>query len=331
MDEIKKILERFPRKKVLVIGDVMLDKYSFGQVRRISPEAPIPVLFLEKEEYKPGGAANVALNVSQLSPESEIFLFGFIGNDLYGQELKKILEEKNIQCFFKQNSLTIVKERVIGWTSGQKQHIIRIDREENSKKSFEEYLSQIIDIAKSADIIIVSDYAKGAITYDLMSYLHPYKNKIIIDPKPTNKDFKAIYKNALLLTPSRDEAIAMSGHHEIDDAGYFLRKELDATILITLGKEGMKLFQYGNPHDEKIHIQTVPEESFEETGAGDTAISAIALTLAVLKDTSIKSFEQAARIGNFAAGITVKKIGAYAPTLQELQKKIYEYENKNPQ
>lgn len=325
MSDLLTLVNNFPRKKVLVIGDVMLDKYSFGRVKRISPEAPVPVLFLEKEEYKAGGAANVALNVANLSPESEVHLWGFTGEDFNGEILKKILEDRKVICHFKTNSLTCVKERVIGWTSGQKQHIIRIDKEETSNKLFEEKISEILDLAKQVDIIIISDYAKGVITYDLMSYLHPFKHKILIDPKPSNKDFKAIYKNAFLITPSRDEAVMMSGYSEIDEAGYFLRKEFDANIMITIGKDGMKLFptfkENGEPID-KIYIKTVPEESFEETGAGDTAIAALALALSTQKEKSILLLENAAKIANIAAGITVKHIGSYAPQYSELKEKI---------
>ncbi|MBS3093102.1 hypothetical protein J4456_00805 [Candidatus Pacearchaeota archaeon] len=324
-EELLTIVNNFPRKKVLVIGDVMLDKYSFGRVKRISPEAPVPVLLLEKEEYKAGGAANVALNVANLSPQSEVHLFGFTGEDFYGEILKKLLEEKKITCHFKTNSLTCVKERVIGWTSGQKQHILRIDKEEISKKIFDDKIQEILDLAKSADIIIVSDYAKGVITYDLMSYLHPFKHKIFIDPKPSNKDFKAIYKNAFLITPSRDEAVLMSGYSEVDEAGYFLRKEFDANIMITIGKDGMKLFPTFKENKEsldKIYIKTIPEESFEETGAGDTAIATLALALSTQKEKSLSLFKNSAKIANMAAGITVKHIGSYAPTFIELQEKI---------
>lgn len=315
MEMLKEILNTFHGKKILVIGDIILDKYVYGSVNRVSPEAPIPVLNVEKEFYKPGGAANVALNVKNLSPNGEVYIFGFVGNDIYGEELKKLLEG-NINCYFEKSGSTIIKERVIGRSSGQKQHIVRIDREEIFPKNFES-LDNILQKAEIADKIIVSDYAKGSITQNLMNSLSPYNKKIIIDPKPTNKDFKTLYKNAFLMTPSRDEALRMSKCDNIDDAGYSLRKDFNSNILITLGKDGMKLFPVNNSNF--TDIKTTSEESFDETGAGDTAIAIIALAL---YDNSISSIVNAAKLGNYAAGITIRNIGTYAPSFKELEEKI---------
>ena len=151
-----------------------------------------------------------------------------------------------------------------------------------------------------------------------MDNLNHYKEKIIIDPRPTNKDFNVLYKNAFLMTPNKDEAFKMSGDYDIDKAGYKLRDYFNSNILITLGKEGMKLFSI---EGKEVYIETIPEESFEETGAGDTAIAAIALALAGT-DNSLDSLINAAKIGNLAAGITVRYMGTYAPTLNELKEKI---------
>lgn len=315
MKGLREVLNSFHEKKILVIGDVILDKYIYGTVYRISPEAPVPLINVEKEIYKPGGAGNVALNLANLSQESEINLFGFVGNDIYGNELRKILEDNRVNCYFEKNNSTILKERIIGKSSGQQQHLLRVDREEISQKKFRN-IDNILQIAEKSDNIIISDYAKGAITSNLMNVLNPYKEKIIVDPKPTNKDFKTIYKDVFLMTPSRNEAIVMSKCDDIEEAGYLLRKEFNSNILITLGKDGMKLF----PVNEKmVDVKTIPEESFEETGAGDTAIAAITLAL---YDKSIESIESAAKIGNLAAGITVKHIGTYAPSFKELEEKI---------
>ena len=317
MKNLVNVLETFYEKKVLVIGDVMLDKYTFGNVQRISPEAPVPVIMVEREEYKPGGAGNVALNVANLSPKGEVYLFGFIGKDDNGYKLERILEERGIKCYFEENNQTIMKERVIGRSYGQQQHIVRIDREENSPKKFSS-IEEILKIAEKVDKIIISDYAKGAITKELMGSLNSYKGKMIIDPRPTNKDFNEIYKNAFLITPNKNEAFKMSGVYDVDNAGEKLRKKFDSNILITLGKDGMKLFTINN---EKVEIKTIPEESFEETGAGDTAIATVALALCSL-DNSLESLINAAKLGNYAAGITVKNIGTYAPTLDELRNKL---------
>ncbi len=325
MENLKEILNNFHKKNILVIGDVMLDKYIYGSVKRVSPEAPVPLLNVEKEIYKPGGAGNVALNLSNLAQEGNTYLFSFLGDDIYGDILKNILENNSVSCYFEKTGSTIMKERIIGKSSGQQQHLLRIDREEIFEKKFSS-LENILEIAEISDKIIISDYAKGAITPVLMNALKSYNKKIIIDPKPTNKDFKIIYKNIFLMTPSRDEALKMSKSDNIDDAGYFLRRELNSNILITLGKDGMELFPVnGDP----IKIQTIPEESFEETGAGDTAIAAIALALSSSND-SLDSLINAAKIGNLAAGITIKQIGTYAPSFGELKEKILSLEkNKN--
>jgi len=316
-EELLKILREFPKKKILVVGDVMLDKYIYGDVLRISPEAPVPVLKVKEEYYKAGGAGNVAVNVVNLS-SVETSLFGFAGNDIWAEDLKKVLKEKKIRYYLETNTSTILKERVIGHSSGQQQHIVRVDREEVYPKIFKEVKQTLLESAERADIILISDYAKGAVTLDLMNLLSDYRSKIVIDPKPDNKDFKTIYGRVLLITPNKSEALRMSGCSDIYKAGSKLRDEFNSNILITLGKGGMIFFPAtGNP----IDIKTVPEESFEETGAGDTAIATISLSLAVDK-SSIQAFENAAQLGNLAAGITVKKFGVYAPKFTELEKKL---------
>lgn len=316
-EELLKILREFPKKRILVIGDIMLDKYIYGDVDRISPEAPVPVLKVKEEYYRPGGAGNVAVNIANLS-SSESSLFGFVGKDIWAEDLKKILEEKNIKHHFEANTSTILKERIIGHSSGQQQHIVRVDREETNPKKFNEIKQILLESAERADIILISDYAKGAVTLDLMDLLSDYKEKIIIDPKPDNKDFKTIYGGVLLITPNKSEALKMSGCLDIYEAGFKLRREFNSNILITLGKQGMILFPCSG---EKVDIKTTPEESFEETGAGDTAIATISLALSVDK-SSIQAFENAAKLGNLAAGITVKKFGVYAPQFTELEKKL---------
>jgi rfaE bifunctional protein kinase chain/domain len=317
--ELKEILSNFKNKEILVIGDIMLDKYTVGTVKRISPEAPVPVLNVEKEYFRAGGAGNVALNVSNLSPENKIHFFSFLGNDIWAEKLEGILNLNNLSCYFEKTEYdTIIKERIMGRSSGPEQHIIRIDREENSKKIFQSKLEKLSEIAEKSDIIIVSDYAKGTITSELMKVLEPYKSKIVIDPKPTNKNFEEIYKNSYIITPSRAEAFVMAGTDDVDEAGKILREKLNSNILITLGKKGMKLFAVDG---ESEYIETIPEDSFEETGAGDTAISALALALSSKKD-SIPDILNAAKLGNYAAGITIKKIGAYAPNFNELEDKI---------
>ena len=152
MKNLLDVLNNFYNKNILVIGDVILDKYTIGRVKRISPEAPVPVLSVEEEFYKPGGAANVALNVVNLSTKGEIYLFSFVGEDFYGNELKKILSNNRINYYFEKSDTTIMKERVIGRSSGQKQHIVRIDREEISEKKFKD-IDNLLQAAEKADKI----------------------------------------------------------------------------------------------------------------------------------------------------------------------------------
>jgi len=317
--ELMNILNTFPNKKILIIGDVILDKYTEGIVERVSPEAPVPVLRVNKEGYIPGGAGNAAANAKSLS--AEVHLFGFIGHDSNGEELKKILESRGINCYFEKNSLTIMKERIIGKSSGQQQQMVRIDREEISDKFFSSSINKLLELAEKSDRIIISDYAKGSITPELMNHLANYKSKIILDPKPANKNFKSIYKNVFLMTPNRKEAFEMSGYDNVREAGEHLRKEFNSNILITLGKDGMVLFPI---EEQPIHIKTTPQESFEETGAGDTAIASLTLSL---YDNSTQSIVSAAKLANYAAGITIKHLGNYCPTIEELRQEILKNEN----
>lgn len=315
MNKLLTVLDQFSKKKILVVGDVMLDKYTIGSVSRISPEAPVPVLTVEKEEYKPGGAANVAINVSSLS-NSKVVLFGFVGEDPGGFILKKVLEKRHIQCYFESNSHTIIKERIMGKSSGQQQQMVRIDREKLNKKYFQNYSNQLIKLAKKADKIILSDYGKGTVTLSLMNLLKNYKDKIILDPKPSNKDHKIIYKDVFLMTPNRKEALEMSGCKDIIEAGKVLREEFNSNILITVGKEGAILFPL---RGEISSIETIPRESFEETGAGDTSIATLSLAIT---DNSIDSLIKASKIANYASGITINHIGAYSPTFDELKSSL---------
>jgi len=311
--ELQGIIDQFLNKKILIIGDVMLDKYTIGHVSRINPEAPVPVLAVEKEIYKPGGAGNVALNVRNLSGNENVYLFGFVGEDPNGRELKRILENKGIKCYFEKNSTTIMKERIIGRSSGQEQQMVRVDREEIADKKIMGYINKLLEIAAEVDKIIISDYGKGAITIDLINYLIPYKNKIIIDPKPSNKSFREIYKDVFLITPNKKEALEMSGCDNIKDAGYFLKNEFKSNILITMGKDGILFFPI---EKDLVHIPTNPKESFEETGAGDTTIAALALAI---KDNTPNSIINAAKLANYAAGITIEHMGTYSPSLEELK------------
>ena len=320
MEELLKILDGFPKKKILIIGDIMLDKYTEGKIERISPEAPVPVLSVYNQSYKIGGAGNVALNAANLSPGGEIHFSGFIGLDKEADHLTRLLEEKKIKTYFEKKSSTIVKERFIGKSSGHTQHLIRVDKEDTSPKILSSEIKAVLNnISQEADIIIISDYAKGAITNDLLNSLSSYKNKIIVDPKPKNPEYKSSYKGVYLITPNRKEAFEMTGLIDIYEAGKKLTEDFNSNILIKLGGDGSIIFPIsGDP----IKIPTINEVNFEETGAGDTTMAALALSLSVNK-----SLQHAARISNYASRITIKNIGTYAPTLDELRNFILNEKN----
>lgn len=306
MNNLKKILDNFKQKKITVIGDVMLDKTVIGDVSRISPEAPAPVIKVKEEFYTPGGAANVAANVSSLG--GNVSLFGFVGKDNNAKILSEILFDKKIRFFLNENSKTTMKERIM--LRRNYQHS-RLDYEETSSKKFSPENKDIMKREiNNSDIILISDYAKGVITEDLMNFLNSTGKKIIIDPKPKNL---FLYTNSFLITPNEEEALEMSKKDNVHDAGKYLKETLNSNILITRGEKGMSFFS-GN----EIEIPTVAKEVYDVTGAGDTVIAALSLSLA-----SGASFEEAIIIANHAAGIAVQRAGTYQVKLSELEKEIY--------
>lgn len=322
MENLIKIINRFKGKKVIVIGDVMLDKYIWGSVSRISPEAPVQVVEVEKESSAPGGAANVANNIAALGAKT--VMVGIVGNDEAREDLVNELEKRGIDTsglIIDNSRMTIKKVRVFG----KSQQLLRFDYE---KKGYvnRETENDLVDFVKKhidgVDAIIVSDYAKGVITSVLMDKLKElcrHGNKIIVvDPKPKNAD---LYTGVTLVTPNHAEAHSMAGVGEaentkkdIEDLGKRLIKKLDCSILITRGENGMSLFE---KNGNVSHIPTFAKEVYDIIGAGDTSVAAIALAL-----VSGASFEEAAIIANYAAGITVGKIGTSTVSTDELRESI---------
>ena len=300
MKNIEKILQRFKDKKILVIGDLILDIFLEGEVNRINPEAPVPIVELKKESFNLGGSGNVASNISSLGGKT--FLFGFTGKDEKAEILKDLMTKSKMDFFLGENSLTSQKTRVIG----RDQQLLRFDKEETSKKFFSEILKQkLLQKAEESDMIIISDYAKGVITSDLLRYLFKFSNKIIVDPKPSNKE---LYKGVFLITPNEKESFEMTNSKDFKTAGESLRKELGSNVLITRGERGMALFS-----DSNLEVPTYAKEVYDVTGAGDTVIAALALSLA-----SGASLEEAAIIANHAAGIAVARKGTYSVKFSEL-------------
>jgi len=306
-NELLNTLENFKEKNILIIGDIMLDKYIFGKVDRISPEAPVQVVEVKKENYLPGGAANVANNIAALNANA--FMVGIVGNDNEANILLEELNKRNI------NTSGIVKDAQKPTTQkvrilGQKQQLLRIDYEKKdyiNKEAENNILNFIKTQINNTDAIIISDYAKGVITQDLIKEIKDIaKEKIIIvDPKPKHKDF---YKGTTLITPNLKEAKEMTEKEED------LIKELDSPILITKGEKGMSLYE----KDGNItNIPTKAKEVYDVSGAGDTVVATLALALS--SNTTLK---QAAILANHAAGITVGKVGTSTVTIEEIKKNI---------
>lgn len=313
---LKEILKIFENKKIVVIGDLILDKYIFGEVDRISPEAPVPIVRVLKEKYVSGGAANVAANISTLMGKP--FLFGIVGNDQYKDILLQNIKDMNIPTsgiFTDSNKTTTRKTRVIGLN----QQLLRIDHENTDyieshlEEKFILKLKEINDLSA----IVVSDYAKGTITKQLMSQLINFSKEndvlLIIDPKPKHKDW---YTGSTLITPNKKEAQEMSGiviesEDDFIKAGKELVNRFDSNVIITAGADGMYIFEKSK---EPQNIQTVAKEVYDVSGAGDTVIATLALAL-----SSDATLSDAAILANQAAGIKVGKSGTQPVYLNEIQ------------
>jgi rfaE bifunctional protein kinase chain/domain len=297
--ELLNILNKFKDQRILVIGDLILDKYIEGNVKRISPEAPVMIVNKKSENCILGGAANVAANITSLSGEA--ILKGFIGKDKEGEKIITLAKKRKIKFIPEYNSKTTKKTRI----TSENQQLLRIDDEDISPKFFNfETIKQEIE---KADLVVISDYGKGVITSDLMKLLE--NKKTIVDPKPKNK---SLYSNVFLLTPNTKEALEMSGCTDVYETGEKLKKELSSNIIITRGKEGMSVFNNGVKN-----IPTYAKEVYDVTGAGDTVIATIGLALA-----SGANLNQAAIIANYAAGIVVAKYGTSKVNFLELKNQI---------
>ncbi len=308
MQNIKELNEKFSKVKVLIIGDVMLDRYWWGSVSRISPEAPVPVVKLDKTSVAAGGAANVAANVVGLGAET--FLVGIVGDDAEAEVLKKILDESKISPKYLiplKNHQTTVKTRIVAHS----QHVVRLDQENTNpinEANTEKVYKLIEKLVEKADVVIISDYAKGMLSENLLSRLitklNYNKKKILVDPK--GKDYTK-YKGVTILTPNKKEAVEAGKLEDnekdlIKKAGTFLLKSISTeAILITQGEKGMTLFQ---SNGQDFNFDALARKVYDVTGAGDTVIA----TLAVAIGAGLNYFE-AAKLANIAAGLVVEQIG----------------------
>lgn len=323
-EKLIQLVNNFKGKKALIVGDVMLDKYIVGSVSRISPEAPVQIVSVNKENYVPGGAANVASNIAALGGKAKVI--GIIGNDIAAELLKNELKKRNIQPSFvvSKDKPTIQKIRVIGHS----QQLLRIDYEipEVLNKEIEDkVIRQIEEKSKDVNVIVVSDYAKGIITKNIMKKIiglcKEKKIPVMVDPKPVNKD---LYKGVTLITPNHKEANQMCGcaDEKNDESliivGTRLAKELEASVLITRGEKGMSLFEMKNRKIGMIyHMPTKAREVYDVTGAGDTVIGTLSIALA-----SGASIKEAMILANHAAGIVVAKVGTATCSAEELKNKL---------
>ncbi len=314
-----KILEQFKSRGILVIGDIMLDKYIWGEVSRISPEAPVQVVNVIKETYAPGGASNVASNAAALG--SRAFMCGIAGNDEAKNVLLDELKARGINTegiFIDKDKPTIQKIRVMG----RSQQLLRVDYEkkEHVHKDIEQKIIKFLEKAiAETDAVVISDYAKGTITPEICSRLintaKSMGKPVIVDPKPKHRD---LYANCTLITPNSAEASEMAGIEDGDEdvlgTGQKLLKYLNADVLITRGEQGMSLFEKSG---EVTNIPANAREVYSIIGAGDTVVAAIALAL-----SSGATLKEAAVLANISAGIKVGKIGTASVSIDEIKNGI---------
>ncbi|HOJ92397.1 MAG TPA: D-glycero-beta-D-manno-heptose-7-phosphate kinase [Dictyoglomaceae bacterium] len=307
------IINSWQRKRLAILGDVMLDEYIIGNVERISPEAPVPIVEMKEERYTLGGAANVANNIKTLGGEP--FLFGVIGEDREGEKILEILKEKDIHSTLIKDKKrpTTLKTRILALG----QQIVRIDKEQRDfiSSEIEEFLfKQIRENVDDTDLFILSDYAKGVLTPSLTQNIINLAKKsgkeIIVDPK--GQDYSK-YRGASFITPNEKEAKTATNineNFEIYSCGEKLLKIIEGKgVLITRGEKGMFLYQ----PDLRIFIPALRTQVRDITGAGDTVVSAFSLAL-----ISGANPLEAALIANFAAGCVVRKLGSSTLTVSEL-------------
>jgi D-beta-D-heptose 7-phosphate kinase / D-beta-D-heptose 1-phosphate adenosyltransferase len=322
---MKDVLSRFmsnsemidKNKKILVIGDVMLDRYYEGTVERISPEAPVPILRVSNDFDRPGGAANVAINIARLGLQAT--LLGYVGADSAAEDLAAAVRAAGIdfQPITSQASPTILKLRALS----QKQQIIRIDFEDSFRDEDHVRLLQRLEaIVETFDAIILSDYAKGTLesSAEIIEICAKKSKPVFVDPKGT--DFSR-YTGATVITPNLPEFVSVTGKHvdeqEFEDAAQKLRQDLQLMhILVTRGEDGMSLFSKGGA---AFSIPADAREVYDVTGAGDTVIATLAAAFA-----SGTTIEQAVVLSNIAAGLVVARTGTSAVTAEEVMKRLKE-------
>jgi rfaE bifunctional protein kinase chain/domain len=313
---IKFLQQDLAQNKVLVVGDVMLDRYWFGNVDRISPEAPVPIAKISKIEDRPGGAANVARNIASLG--GNVTLLSVVGEDEPALVLEKLLVTEQVNTVFKKDSTisTIVKLRVIA----KNQQLIRIDFEEKpSHEILAEVLDNFAEIIDQYQVVILSDYGKGGLSHTskMIEIAKAHNKLVLVDPK--GSDYSK-YQNATMITPNRSEMRDATGswsnEQELLNKATELKQQLNLDyLLVTRSEEGMTLFA-----DQAYNYPTFAQEVFDVSGAGDTVIGTLGLMLA-----NNASIREAVEVANFAAGIVVAKLGTATVKKEELIKHLTQH------
>lgn len=336
MKNLKSIIQKFNKARVLVVGDLILDEYIWGTVDRISPEAPVPVVWADKRTNVPGGAANVANNIRSL--DGKVSLLGVVGSDENGRTLVGELKNRGVDTkgiFIEPHRPTTVKTRIL---AGHQQ-VVRVDWEHRHALNNElnnKIARFIRKHISDYDAVIIEDYGKGVINKELLEELAPLarKHKKIVNVDPKEEHFQ-YYSNVTSITPNRKElenAVRnlkikdMTNTFKVNTDKLFTDKDIDLaalqvlkylgldSMLVTLGEQGMKLFEKGGRVE---HIPTVAQEVFDVSGAGDTVIGAFTLALCA-GATKL----EAAHIANYAAGIVVGKVGTATTDRLELLERI---------
>ena len=313
---LRRLVASFDRATVLVAGDLMVDRYYAGRVRRISPEAPVPVVEVTQEILRCGGAANVARNIRSLGAAVEVC--GVVGDDPEGAWLRGELERCGIGVagiVLDSGRPTILKSRVVA----HHQQVVRFDREAPGPHAaaVQRRLADALAVAwEGADAVVVSDYGKGVVGRPLMEHLRALARRVravpvVVDPKSPRFE---LYRGAAIVTPNLAEALAAAGAAgggDVTRAGAALARRVRGTaVLITRGEQGMSLFETGRA---PLHIPTDAREVYDVTGAGDTVVSVLALALA-----RGAKLPDAARLANLAAGIVVGEFGTVPVTRAQL-------------
>ncbi|PIT99665.1 MAG: D-glycero-beta-D-manno-heptose-7-phosphate kinase [Bdellovibrionales bacterium CG10_big_fil_rev_8_21_14_0_10_45_34] len=305
-------LSEIQNKKVLIVGDVGLDEYAFGAVKRISPEAPVPVLEVESEETRLGLATNVAQNIHELG--SEVILVSVIGKDETANRLGKLIQEKGISTEHLVRDLTRPTTRKLRVMAGH-HHLVRVDYEQRRPLDSDVLallLKNVETTIKNVDAVIIQDYAKGVLNSkvlkEVISLAKAHRKLVVVDPHRSTP--LSYYQGADLMTPNRDEALALASVKEdqvefeeswVERLGEILMRGIGSErMVITRGKDGMSFFE----NDLHERVPTFAREVFDVTGAGDTAVAA--LTLGLVAGWSLKD---ACILSNYASGVVVAQPG----------------------